>query len=61
MTFPRAIALAEVVWSPAEMRDAGGFRMRLEANLRHLDALGVNYRPLDALEAALESQDEESP
>ena len=47
MSFPRACALAEVAWSPA-----GGawedFEARLAAgHLPRLDALGVNYRPLD--------------
>ena len=44
MAYPRAIALAEVVWSPR--RDPDGFRRRLRANLAHLDALSVNYRRL---------------
>ena len=47
LVFPRACALAEVAWSPA----GGGFdefQARLEtAHLPRLDALGVNYRPLD--------------
>lgn len=47
LAFPRACAFAEVAWSPA-----GGawedFRARLAgAHLPRLDALGVNYRPLD--------------
>ncbi|MBO0745910.1 MAG: family 20 glycosylhydrolase, partial [Candidatus Dormibacteraeota bacterium] len=47
MSFPRACALAEVAWSPG-----GGawddFQHRLAgAHLPRLDALGVNYRPLD--------------
>jgi hypothetical protein len=44
MAFPRALALAEVVWSPAHARDLDGFRRRLGVNLRRLDALDVNYR-----------------
>lgn len=48
MAYPRAMALAEVVWSPARARDLNGFYRRLEANLQHLDALGVNYRMPDA-------------
>jgi hexosaminidase len=47
MVFPRLLALAEVVWSPREARDWASFRARLPAELRRLDALGVNYRPLD--------------
>jgi hexosaminidase len=42
--FPRAAALAEVVWSPAEPRDFPEFRRRLERHLERLQALGVNFR-----------------
>jgi hexosaminidase len=46
-TFPRLAAFAEVVWSPAELRDEADFRRRLEGeHLARLDALGVEYRPL---------------
>ena len=44
MTYPRALALAEVVWSPREARSWEGFSRRLPARLRELDALGVGYR-----------------
>lgn len=44
MAFPRACALAEVVWSPQESRDYGDFRARLAPHLERLDALGVHYR-----------------
>jgi hexosaminidase len=46
MYFPRACAFAEVAWSPAERRWAE-FEPRLARHLERLDALGVNYRPLD--------------
>jgi hexosaminidase len=48
--FPRLCALAETVWSP---RDAARpppyaeFERRLARHLARLDAIGVNYRPLD--------------
>jgi len=46
MTFPRAAALAEAVWStPA--RDYDDFLKRLRVHLTRLDALDVKYRPLD--------------
>jgi len=41
------LALAEVVWSPSERRDFGGFVERLAWHFDRLEALGVNYRPLD--------------
>ncbi|MGW4895225.1 beta-N-acetylhexosaminidase [Kitasatospora sp. NPDC004240] len=49
--FPRLAAFCEVAWSalpadPAE-RDYAGFERRLEGHLAVLDALGVEYRPLD--------------
>ncbi|HET8569088.1 MAG TPA: beta-N-acetylhexosaminidase [Candidatus Limnocylindria bacterium] len=44
MAFPRAIALAEIVWSPREARDPAGFRARLPRALAELDRLGIRYR-----------------
>lgn len=44
MAFPRAVALAEVVWSPADRRDFGDFSQRLGQILKRLDLLGVRYR-----------------
>ena len=46
MYFPRACALAEVAWSPRE-RSWEDFEQRLRLHTGRLDALGVNYRPLD--------------
>ena len=46
MYFPRACALAEAVWSPRE-RSWAEFEPRLRRHTARLDALGVNYRPLD--------------
>jgi len=46
MTFPRACALAEVVWS-IERPPYDDFVARLRGHLQRLDALGVRYRPLD--------------
>jgi hexosaminidase len=46
MYFPRACALAEVAWSSAP-REWTEFEPRLARHLERLDALGVNYRPLD--------------
>ncbi len=46
MYFPRACAFAEVVWSPAG-REWSEFEPRLAAHLARLQALGVNYRPLE--------------
>jgi hexosaminidase len=47
MVLPRMLALAEIVWSPAEAKDFDGFVERIGWHLARLDALGVAYRPLD--------------
>jgi hexosaminidase len=47
MTYPRACALSEVLWSPAAPRRADLFRGRLAEHLERLAAAGVNFRPLD--------------
>jgi hexosaminidase len=46
MAFPRAVAMAEVTWSPRQRRDYNDFLKRLRPHLDRLDALDVNYRPL---------------
>jgi hexosaminidase len=43
MAYPRAIALAEVVWSPKETRNFEDFSKRLENHFQRLDVLDVNY------------------
>ncbi|HSE28445.1 MAG TPA: family 20 glycosylhydrolase [Gemmatimonadales bacterium] len=47
MAWPRALALAEVTWSPNHRRDWRDFVARLPASLAWLDAWGVNYRVPD--------------
>ena len=44
MAFPRASALAEVVWSPKDSRDYQDFLVRLRVLLDRLNGMGVNYR-----------------
>ena len=50
MLLPRLAALAEAVWSPQAPPGAPpalpGFLARLRAQLPHLDARGLRYRPL---------------
>ena len=48
MTYPRALALAEMNWSPQASRSWESFQQRLPYALRSLDRLGVNYRRLDS-------------
>jgi hexosaminidase len=44
MAYPRALALAEVVWSPKSTKNWDSFRHRLLPRLLGLDRLNVNYR-----------------
>lgn len=56
MAFPRAVALSEAVWSPAEGKSWGLFQVRLRHALARLDALDVHYEipmPKATLDAAL--------
>jgi hexosaminidase len=45
MAYPRATALAEVLWTPASERKLPDFKQRLREHLARLNALDVNYRP----------------
>jgi hexosaminidase len=49
--FPRAAALAEVVWTPAAQRDFTRFRARLAIHEGRLRALGVSFRPIATFDA----------
>ena len=44
--YPRASALAEVVWTPAERKSYSDFLARWQAHSKRLDALKVNYRKI---------------
>jgi hexosaminidase len=46
MAFPRACALAEVLWTPPEEKDYADFQQRLVTHLARLAVLDVNYRAL---------------
>jgi hexosaminidase len=43
MLWPRSLALAEVLWSPAESRDWNNFVQRTENHLSRLDQADINY------------------
>jgi hexosaminidase len=45
--FPRLLALAERAWSPADCRDWGDFRTRLNANKPRLKLLGIAFNDQD--------------
>ncbi|MEZ4776093.1 MAG: family 20 glycosylhydrolase [Bacteroidia bacterium] len=45
MVYPRACAMAEVVWSPKETRSWNDFSSRLAGHLKRLGLMGVNYAP----------------
>lgn len=44
MTYPRALAAAEIAWSPASKKDLAGFLQRLPEQLARLDKEGVPFR-----------------
>ena len=46
MVFPRACALAEVLWTPRAGRDFADFTRRLATHLERLAILDVNFRPI---------------
>ena len=46
MVFPRLVALAEVAWTPRELKNFADFHARLATHLARLGVLDVNYRPL---------------
>jgi hexosaminidase len=45
MVYPRACALAEVVWTSQPLQDFSDFTRRLPAHLERLSQLNVNYAP----------------
>lgn len=49
MVFPRISALAEVVWSPKEVKNWSNFLQRMAKQFRRYDQRGINYAkiPLD--------------
>lgn len=53
MTWPRGAALAEVGWTPADLKDYEDFLVRLRAHEKRLSAAGINYRaePAPAVES----------
>lgn len=46
MTYPRACAFAQVLWTGEGREDAADFARRLAGHLPRLDRLGVAYRPV---------------
>ena len=51
MAFPRLTALAEVVWTPRNRKNYADFLERLTLHTSRLQALDVNFRPLDSSQA----------
>ena len=47
MAYPRLTALAEVAWTPSDLREMEDFRGRLAVHLDRLRALDVGFRPPD--------------
>jgi len=63
MLWPRALAMAEVLWSPQAARDWAGFQQRLPAQLATLDRFDVNYRvpSVEGLESDVLSLQDSAP
>ena len=47
MAYPRACALAEVLWTPAKIKDYSEFLKHLAVHVKRLGIMDVNYRKLD--------------
>lgn len=47
MMYPRAMAIAEALWSPAERREYADFHRRAQHHMRLLHRLRVHGRPMD--------------
>jgi len=45
MVWPRAFALAEVLWSPKEKQSWNNFVPKVEAHFHRLNAAGIKYSP----------------
>lgn len=45
MTYPRALAIAETVWSPESKKNWNSFVKRVENHFERFDEAGVNYAP----------------
>lgn len=44
ITFPRAAALAEALWSPKETKNWGEFQKRVDRHTRYMDIQSIGYR-----------------
>lgn len=54
MMFPRALALAEIAWSPQEKREWNDFKPRMNAHISKLQQMGINTFTLsDELEVTM--------
>jgi hexosaminidase len=53
MAYPRAAALAEVAWTPKNLKNWNDFQDRMKAVYARMDVLGINYRKPKENESAL--------
>ncbi len=60
MTLPRMMAVAEVGWTPQEMKNWDDFSRRLSVNSKRLAAMGANYHPGSTVVDFATSYDKES-
>jgi hexosaminidase len=45
MTYPRAFAISETMWSPEKKKEWGNFVQRVERHFERFDEAGINYAP----------------
>ncbi|MFK8264901.1 glycoside hydrolase family 20 protein [Capnocytophaga cynodegmi] len=58
MIFPRLLALAEVVWTPREMKDWNNFMNRVQKLLPRLELMNINYsKSMYQVSSKIENQD----
>lgn len=47
MLYPRLCAISEVLWAPAKTRNFSQFKRDMTTHFKRLDAMRIQYRPLD--------------
>jgi hexosaminidase len=47
MAFPRMLALAELTWTPKELKNYADFIRRVKLQEKRFDAAEVNYRKIE--------------
>lgn len=59
MYFPRALALAEIAWTPQEQRNYDDFRLRATRQVEQLRSRGINAYPLTGISTAVQTDEQQ--